>query len=83
MKEAGALNAMMSGSGPTVFGIFKTEAKMNQAYDKMKNESIWLNVKRENACSSLKKDINVDVLIIGIQVIVWLTLTAFLIDDCF
>lgn len=29
MKEQGALNAMMSGSGPTVFGIFesKTEAK--------------------------------------------------------
>lgn len=31
MKEAGALNAMMSGSGPTVFGIFDERAKAVQA----------------------------------------------------
>ena len=27
MLEGGALNSMMSGSGPTVFGIFDDEAK--------------------------------------------------------
>lgn len=31
MKEAGALNAMMSGSGPTVFGIFDERSKAVQA----------------------------------------------------
>jgi len=31
MKEAGALNAMMSGSGPTVFGIFETKEQAKQA----------------------------------------------------
>ena len=32
MTEAGALGAMMSGSGPTVFGIFDTQAKARKAY---------------------------------------------------
>jgi len=32
MLEAGALGAMMSGSGPTVFGIFETQAKARKAY---------------------------------------------------
>lgn len=32
----GALNAMMSGSGPTVFGVFEEEEKANYAYQKMK-----------------------------------------------
>ncbi len=32
MLEAGALGAMMSGSGPTVFGIFDTQAKARKAY---------------------------------------------------
>lgn len=31
MKEQGALNAMMSGSGPTVFGIFETKADAKRA----------------------------------------------------
>lgn len=31
MKEAGALNAMMSGSGPTVFGIFEDRSLARQA----------------------------------------------------
>lgn len=31
MKEAGAMNAMMSGSGPTVFGIFEDRAKAKEA----------------------------------------------------
>lgn len=34
MKTLGALNAMMSGSGPTVFGLFKDEGTASDAYDK-------------------------------------------------
>lgn len=33
MKENGALNSMMSGSGPTVFGIYNDKAKARNAYD--------------------------------------------------
>ncbi len=36
MKENGAINAMMSGSGPSVFGLFRSEADVNQAYDALK-----------------------------------------------
>lgn len=32
MKENGAVNAMMSGSGPTVFGIFDNESTAKKAY---------------------------------------------------
>jgi 4-diphosphocytidyl-2C-methyl-D-erythritol kinase len=35
MKSNGALNALMSGSGPTVFGIFDDEVKARMAYDRM------------------------------------------------
>lgn len=33
MKEAGALNALMSGSGPTVFGVFDDCNKRDRAYE--------------------------------------------------
>lgn len=33
MKQAGAMNAMMSGSGPTVFGLFQDETSMKRAYE--------------------------------------------------
>lgn len=36
MKQAGALNAMMSGSGPTVFGLFDDEKKAQQAYRRLR-----------------------------------------------
>lgn len=36
MKEAGALNAMMSGSGPTVFGIFADRKTAKIAQEKVK-----------------------------------------------
>ena len=32
MMQEGALGAMMSGSGPTVFGIFDTQGKARKAY---------------------------------------------------
>ncbi len=36
MKEQGALNAMMSGSGPTVFGLFEEEETAKKAYWKLR-----------------------------------------------
>ncbi len=36
MMEHGALNSMMSGSGPTVFGLFEDEATAMKAYEAMK-----------------------------------------------
>ena len=36
MKDAGALNAMMSGSGPTVFGIFDDRSKAKEAQQKLR-----------------------------------------------
>ena len=36
MMEAGALGAMMSGSGPTVFGIFDNEEKAQEACQKLR-----------------------------------------------
>lgn len=37
MKKAGALNAIMSGSGPSVFGIFEEEAFAIKAYEELKS----------------------------------------------
>lgn len=40
MKELGALNSMMSGSGPTVFGIFTEKEKAEKAYEKIRDEQL-------------------------------------------
>lgn len=40
MKRMGALNAMMSGSGPTVFGIFESEQKVKAAYKELKKSNL-------------------------------------------
>lgn len=40
MKELGADGSMMSGSGPTVFGIFTEEKKMQQAYRILREEAL-------------------------------------------
>lgn len=40
MKELGALNSMMSGSGPTVFGIFVNERVAREAFEQMKSEKL-------------------------------------------
>ncbi len=40
MMEHGAVNAMMSGSGPTVFGIFDDREKAQCAYDKLKESGL-------------------------------------------
>ena len=40
MLENGAFGAMMSGSGPTVFGIFRSRKKAQEAYEKVKAQGI-------------------------------------------
>ena len=35
MMKSGAINSMMSGSGPTVFGLFEDEETAQKAYDDM------------------------------------------------
>ncbi len=40
MKTAGALNAMMSGSGPTVFGLFENKAQARKAQEKIRNKAL-------------------------------------------
>ncbi|MDO4320931.1 MAG: 4-(cytidine 5'-diphospho)-2-C-methyl-D-erythritol kinase [Lachnospiraceae bacterium] len=44
MKRCGAVNAMMSGSGPTVFGLFDDEKKAQAAYDELNGGSLAKNV---------------------------------------
>ena len=40
MKESGALNSMMSGSGPTVFGIFDDKTLAKQAQQKIRKSGL-------------------------------------------
>lgn len=40
MKDAGALNAMMSGSGPTVFGIFTDRKAAKHAYTEIRRKRL-------------------------------------------
>lgn len=40
MKKSGAWNALMSGSGPTVFGIFGEEEKARKAYNEIAQASL-------------------------------------------
>lgn len=40
MKELGAINSLMSGSGPTVFGIFVEKDMARRAYDKLEEEQL-------------------------------------------
>ncbi|RDU23451.1 4-(cytidine 5'-diphospho)-2-C-methyl-D-erythritol kinase [Anaerosacchariphilus polymeriproducens] len=40
MKDKGALNAMMSGSGPTVFGLFDSQTKVKEAYEYFRRKNI-------------------------------------------
>ena len=40
MMRLGALNAMMSGSGPTVFGLFEDEDLAERAYQEMRGGNL-------------------------------------------
>lgn len=42
LKEEGALNALMSGSGPTVFGIFSDEQKARKALEEVRRKKLAL-----------------------------------------
>lgn len=44
MKRCGAANAMMSGSGPTVFGLFDDEKRARAAYEELDQGSLAKNV---------------------------------------
>ncbi len=44
MKANGALSAMMSGSGPTVFGLFQSEKDIRRAYDTLKQSDLTKNL---------------------------------------
>ncbi len=44
MKEHGALGALMSGSGPTVFGLYPSEKEIRDAYDALKQSGLAQNV---------------------------------------
>ncbi len=50
MRGAGALNAMMSGSGPTVFGLFDDEDLARQAYRKMREGGLAKQVYLTEIC---------------------------------
>ena len=55
MKEAGALNAMMSGSGPTVFGIFEEKRIAKQAQQKIRKLGLTKQVYVVNVHNSRRK----------------------------
>ena len=38
MTDAGALNAMMSGSGPTVFGLFENKMEARKAQERIRTK---------------------------------------------
>lgn len=40
MKRSGALNAMMSGSGPTVFGLFETKPAARKAQERIRKKAL-------------------------------------------
>ncbi|MEY8339161.1 4-(cytidine 5'-diphospho)-2-C-methyl-D-erythritol kinase [Lachnospiraceae bacterium 62-35] len=46
MKESGAINALMSGSGPTVFGLFTSPSAAGKAYEDMRYGSFSEKVKQ-------------------------------------
>lgn len=55
MKEQGALNAMMSGSGPTVFGIFDNKNKAKDAAQKIKTLQLAKQVYVTNVHNARRK----------------------------
>lgn len=55
MKEEGALNAMMSGSGPTVFGIFDNKHLARKAAEKIRNMELAKQVYVTNVHNARRK----------------------------
>lgn len=55
MKEQGALNAMMSGSGPTVFGIFENRRTARKAQAKLRERKIAKQIYLANVHNTRRK----------------------------
>lgn len=55
MKEHGALNAMMSGSGPTVFGLFDNKEVVRAAADKIRKSKLAKQVYVTNVHNARRK----------------------------
>lgn len=55
MLEAGALNAMMSGSGPTVFGIFEDKKTAKEAQRKMRSSGLTKQIYLVNVHNNRRK----------------------------
>ena len=55
MMEAGALNAMMSGSGPTVFGIFADKKTAKEAQRKMRSTGLTKQIYLVNVHNNRRK----------------------------
>ena len=55
MKEGGALNAMMSGSGPTVFGIFEDRKQAKKAAARIKETRLAKQVYVTNVHNARRK----------------------------
>lgn len=55
MKDSGALNAMMSGSGPTVFGIYDDKALAKQAQQKIRKSGLTKQVYVVNVHNNRRK----------------------------
>jgi len=55
MKEEGAMNAMMSGSGPTVFGLFDNKTIARKAADKIKKMELAKQVYVTNVHNARRK----------------------------
>lgn len=55
MKENGAVNAMMSGSGPTVFGIFTKKQEANNAIQGLKRKAIARQIYLTNIHNNVRR----------------------------
>lgn len=55
MKENGALNAMMSGSGPTVFGIYEDKKLAKQAQDQIRKAGLTKQIYVVNVHNNRRK----------------------------
>lgn len=55
MLQAGALNAMMSGSGPTVFGIFEDKKTAKEAQRKMRSSGLTKQIYLVNVHNNRRK----------------------------
>ena len=58
LMENGAMNAMMSGSGPTVFGMFDDEEKAKAAFGELKKSHLAAQVYLTNMYQERKFDRN-------------------------